>query len=57
MRMLFSVHGYKSAWRIGGPGISMSSLAETPVQQVIVAKAFWPLPMFLRLRYPAVSAQ
>jgi hypothetical protein len=33
MRMLFSVHGYKPAWRIGGPVISGSSLAETLVEQ------------------------
>jgi glycosyltransferase involved in cell wall biosynthesis len=29
MRILFSVHGYKPAWRIGGPVISVSSLAES----------------------------
>lgn len=33
MRILFSVHGYKPAWRIGGPVISVSSLAETLVTQ------------------------
>lgn len=26
MRILFSVHGYKPAWRIGGPIVSVSSL-------------------------------
>lgn len=31
MRVLFSVHGYKPAWRIGGPVVSVSSLAETLV--------------------------
>lgn len=31
MRLLFSVHGYKPAWRIGGPIVSVSSLAETLV--------------------------
>jgi len=31
MRILFSVHGYKPAWRIGGPIISVSSLAESLV--------------------------
>jgi len=33
MRILFSVHGYKPAWRIGGPVMSVSSLAETLVEQ------------------------
>ena len=33
MRILFSVHGYKPAWRIGGPVISVSSLAETLVER------------------------
>lgn len=28
MRILFAVHGYKPAWRIGGPIISVSCLAE-----------------------------
>jgi glycosyltransferase involved in cell wall biosynthesis len=28
MKILFSVHGYKPAWRIGGPVISVSALAE-----------------------------
>lgn len=28
MRILFSVHGYKPAWRIGGPAISVPALAE-----------------------------
>lgn len=28
MRVLFCVHGYKPAWKIGGPVISVSSLAE-----------------------------
>ncbi len=31
MNILFSVHGYKPAWRIGGPVVSVSSLAETLV--------------------------
>lgn len=31
MKILFSVHGYKPAWRIGGPIVSVSSLAETLV--------------------------
>lgn len=29
MRILFAVHGYKPAWRIGGPVISVPALAET----------------------------
>ena len=33
MRILFSVHGYKPAWRIGGPVVSVSSLAETLVER------------------------
>lgn len=33
MRILFSVHGYKPAWRIGGPVMSVSSLAETLVER------------------------
>lgn len=33
MRILFSVHGYKPAWRIGGPVVSVSSLAETLVDK------------------------
>lgn len=28
MRVLFAVHGYKPAWRVGGPIISVSALAE-----------------------------
>ena len=28
LRILYAVHGYKPAWRIGGPVISVSSLAE-----------------------------
>src|SRR5206468_4081368 len=28
LRILFTVHGYKPAWRIGGPIISVSSMAE-----------------------------
>lgn len=28
LRILFSVHGYKPAWRVGGPILSVSSLAE-----------------------------
>lgn len=28
MKILFSVHGYKPAWRIGGPAISVPALAE-----------------------------
>lgn len=31
MRILFSVHGYKPAWRVGGPIVSVSSLAESLV--------------------------
>jgi glycosyltransferase involved in cell wall biosynthesis len=31
MNILFSVHGYKPAWRIGGPVVSVSSLAESLV--------------------------
>ena len=31
MKILFSVHGYKPAWRIGGPVVSVSSLAEALV--------------------------
>lgn len=31
MKILFSVHGYKPAWRVGGPVLSVSSLAETLV--------------------------
>lgn len=33
MKILFSVHGYKPAWRIGGPVISVSSLAESLVRR------------------------
>lgn len=33
MKILFSVHGYKPAWRIGGPVISVSSLAESLVSR------------------------
>lgn len=33
MKILFSAHGYKPAWRIGGPAISVSSLAESLVEQ------------------------
>jgi glycosyltransferase involved in cell wall biosynthesis len=33
MRILFSVHGYKPAWRIGGPAISVPALAEGLVQR------------------------
>lgn len=28
MRVLFAVHGYKPAWRVGGPVLSVSALAE-----------------------------
>lgn len=31
MNILFAVHGYKPAWRIGGPVMSVSALAETLV--------------------------
>ena len=46
MRILFTVHGYKPAWRIGGPIISVSSLAETLVRkghEVIVLTSNWNL--------------
>jgi glycosyltransferase involved in cell wall biosynthesis len=33
MRILFTVHGYKPAWRIGGPIISVSSVAESLVRR------------------------
>lgn len=33
MKILFAVLGYKPAWRIGGPVISVSSLAETLVRR------------------------
>lgn len=33
MRILFAVHGYKPAWRVGGPVISVSSLAEALVRE------------------------
>jgi len=33
MKILFAVHGYKPAWRIGGPIISVSSLAESLVKR------------------------
>ncbi len=33
MRILFTVHGYKPAWRIGGPIISVSSVAEALVRR------------------------
>lgn len=33
MRILFGVHGYKPAWRIGGPVISVSAVAERLVQR------------------------
>lgn len=33
MKILFAVHGYKPAWRIGGPVISVSSLAESLVKR------------------------
>jgi glycosyltransferase involved in cell wall biosynthesis len=33
VRCLFSVHGYKPAWRVGGPVISVSSLAESLVRK------------------------
>src|SRR5215472_9005324 len=33
MRVLFAVHGYKPAWRIGGPILSVSSLAEGLVRR------------------------
>ena len=33
MRIVFAVHGYKPAWRIGGPIISVSSVAERLVQR------------------------
>jgi glycosyltransferase involved in cell wall biosynthesis len=33
MRILFSVHGYKPAWRVGGPVVSVSSLAESLVSR------------------------
>ncbi|MBK9130722.1 MAG: glycosyltransferase [Gammaproteobacteria bacterium] len=39
MKILFSVHGYKPAWRVGGPILSVSALAERLVSkghQVIV---------------------
>ena len=28
MKILFVVHGYKPAWRVGGPIVSVSALAE-----------------------------
>jgi glycosyltransferase involved in cell wall biosynthesis len=33
MRIVFTVHGYKPAWRVGGPIISVSSLAEGLAQR------------------------
>lgn len=33
MRIVFAVHGYKPAWRIGGPILSVSALAERLVQR------------------------
>jgi glycosyltransferase involved in cell wall biosynthesis len=33
VRIFFAVHGYKPAWRIGGPIISVSSLAEALVRR------------------------
>ena len=33
MRILFAVHGYKPAWRIGGPIVSVSALAESLVKK------------------------
>jgi glycosyltransferase involved in cell wall biosynthesis len=33
MKVLFAVHGYKPAWRIGGPVVSVSSLAEGLVRR------------------------
>ena len=33
MRILFTVHGYKPAWRIGGPAVSVPALAEALVNQ------------------------
>ncbi len=33
MRILFSVPGYKPAWRVGGPVVSVSSLAESLVRR------------------------
>lgn len=33
MRVLFAVHGYKPAWRIGGPVISVPALAEALVRR------------------------
>jgi glycosyltransferase involved in cell wall biosynthesis len=33
MRIVFAVHGYKPAWRIGGPIISVSSVAERLVRR------------------------
>jgi glycosyltransferase involved in cell wall biosynthesis len=33
MRILFSVHGYKPAWRIGGPVVSVPALAEALVSR------------------------
>jgi glycosyltransferase involved in cell wall biosynthesis len=33
MRVLFAVHGYKPAWRVGGPILSVSSLAEALVRR------------------------
>jgi glycosyltransferase involved in cell wall biosynthesis len=33
LRIFFAVHGYKPAWRVGGPIISVSSLAESLVRR------------------------
>lgn len=33
MKVLFAVHGYKPAWRVGGPIVSVSALAETLVKK------------------------
>jgi glycosyltransferase involved in cell wall biosynthesis len=33
MRVLFAVHGYKPAWRIGGPVVSVPALAEALVRR------------------------
>ncbi len=33
MRILFAVHAYKPAWRVGGPILSVSALAETLVRK------------------------
>lgn len=46
MRILFTVHGYKPAWRYGGPAVSVPALAESLVRrghEVTVFASNWNL--------------